>query len=211
MMKTSGSCLFTVNSADQSITPYSQGGGGQLVNVTTGKIATSATNITSINGNGSYVILTDTGNNTILPYSRSARAARSSITVGGAIAERSRHLEPGLLVYRTTQQQVPVHPQPVDHEHHADAAVQLHHRLPHPAQQQPRHHSPALRTSVDSGPVCMVEDPTNKYLYISDHNSGQVTGKLFDPNTGALSQLTRGSTFSATGLASCLAISGAVD
>ena len=63
-MKQAGSCLFTVNSADQSITPYSLGGGGQLVNVTTGKIATSANNISSINGNGSYVILTDNGNNT---------------------------------------------------------------------------------------------------------------------------------------------------
>ena len=41
-MKQAGSCLFTVNIADQSITPYSLGGGGQLVNVTTGKIATSA-------------------------------------------------------------------------------------------------------------------------------------------------------------------------
>jgi hypothetical protein len=64
---------------------------------------------------------------------------------------------------------------------------------------------------VDAGPVCMVQDPTNKYMYISAHNSGQVTGKLFDANTGQLSQLSRGSTFSATGLATCLAISGAVD
>ncbi len=57
----------------------------------------------------------------------------------------------------------------------------------------------------------MVEDPTNKYMYISDHNAGQVTGKIFDPNTGELSALSRGSTFSATGLATCLTISGAVD
>src|SRR6185312_11698931 len=41
-MKQAGACMFTVNSADQSITPYSLGGGGQLVNVTTGKIATPA-------------------------------------------------------------------------------------------------------------------------------------------------------------------------
>ena len=47
----------------------------------------------------------------------------------------------------------------------------------------------------------MVQDPTNKYMYVSAHNSGQVTGKKFDANTGALSQLARGSTFSATGLA----------
>ena len=47
----------------------------------------------------------------------------------------------------------------------------------------------------------MVWDPTNKYVYVSAHNSGQVTGKLYDANTGELSQLSRGSTFSATGLA----------
>src|SRR5581483_8901091 len=67
MMKSIGNCLFTVNSADQSITPYSQSG-GQLVNTTTGKIATGANDITSINGSGSTVILTDAGSNKILPF-----------------------------------------------------------------------------------------------------------------------------------------------
>jgi hypothetical protein len=64
---------------------------------------------------------------------------------------------------------------------------------------------------VQAAPVCMVEDPTNKYLYISNRDPGAITGKQFDSTTGALSDLARGSNFPATGLASCLAISGAVD
>src|SRR6185437_4847576 len=81
-MKQAGACMFTVNSADQSITPYSLGGGGQLVNVTTGKIATPAGTISSINGNGSYVILTDTRNNAIIPYSVGS-ACTLNLSLGG--------------------------------------------------------------------------------------------------------------------------------
>ncbi len=135
-MKQAGSCLFTVNSADQSITPYSLGGGGQLVNVTTGKIATSASNISSINGNGSYVILTDNGNNTILPYSIGS-SCTLNLTLGGVTQNQPGTTNPTLLVH-LQQQQVPVHPQSVDDEHHGDPGVQLHYRIPHSAEWQPR-------------------------------------------------------------------------
>ena len=53
----------------------------------------------------------------------------------------------------------------------------------------------------------MVEDPTNKYVYTSNSIDGTVTGFQFDNNTGQLANLTRGSTFTATGQATCLAIS----
>jgi 6-phosphogluconolactonase (cycloisomerase 2 family) len=59
-----------------------------------------------------------------------------------------------------------------------------------------------------AGPVCMVEDPTNQYVYTSNNIDGSVTGKLINQNTGQLSDLTRGSRFPATGLATCLAVSG---
>jgi hypothetical protein len=64
---------------------------------------------------------------------------------------------------------------------------------------------------VGNGPVCMVEDPSNQYLYTSNMNDGTVTGKFINQNTGQLSDLTRGSSFPATGLATCLAVSGNVD
>ena len=65
--------------------------------------------------------------------------------------------------------------------------------------------------TVGSNPVCMVEDPTNQYMYVSNHNDGTVTGKVLDPTTGILSDLKRGSTFTSAGLAGCLALSGAVN
>src|SRR5579875_2245692 len=52
MMKSLGNCLFTVNSADQSITLYSQGSSGQLVTSTTGVFHPNASSISSINGSG---------------------------------------------------------------------------------------------------------------------------------------------------------------
>jgi hypothetical protein len=64
--------------------------------------------------------------------------------------------------------------------------------------------------AVGSGPVCMVEDPSNQYLYTSN-GDGTVTGKILDRNTGRLSNLTRGSTFQTVGQATCLAVSGNVN
>jgi 6-phosphogluconolactonase (cycloisomerase 2 family) len=208
-MKQAGSCMFIVNSADQSITPYSLGTGGQLVNVTTGKIATGAVNISSINGNGSFVILTDTGNNTILPYSVGTSCGLS-LTLGGVTANQPGTSNPTysfissnnkflyILNQSTTSTIVTTPFSSITGFNLQNASLANSYTTGSPY-------------TVDSGPVCMVEDPTSKYMYVSAHNSGQVTGKLFDANTGALSQLSRGSTFSATGLSTCLAISGAVD
>jgi len=64
--------------------------------------------------------------------------------------------------------------------------------------------------TVGSGPVCMVEDTSNQYIYISNHNDGTITGKVIDPTTGNISNLSRGATFNASGEASCLVLSGAV-
>ena len=73
MSKSQGGCLYTVNGGltprPQTITPYSIGSTGQLVFTTTGNISIPqytngvATNITSINGSGSYMFLTDAASN----------------------------------------------------------------------------------------------------------------------------------------------------
>ena len=206
--KQAGSCLFTVNSADQSITPYSLGAGGQLVNVTTGKIATSANSISSINGNGSYIILTDTGNNTIIPYSIGSSCALA-ITAGGVTANAPGTSNPTYSFISNNNKFLYV----LNQSTTSTTVTQSFSSITGFLIQTGSSLAPLTGSpyTVDSGPVCMVEDPTNKYMYISAHNSGQVTGKLFDANTGELSQLSRGSTFSATGQATCLAISGAVD
>ena len=65
--------------------------------------------------------------------------------------------------------------------------------------------------TVGSGPVCMVQDSSNQYMYVSNHNDGTVTGKVIDPATGILSNLSRGATFPAVGQAECLVLSGTVE
>jgi 6-phosphogluconolactonase (cycloisomerase 2 family) len=208
MLKQAGSCMFAVNSADQSITPYSLGGGGQLVNVTTGKIATSAVNITSITGNGSFVVLTDNGNNTIQPFSVGSNCALA-LTLGGVTQNQPGTSNPTYAFISNSGKYLYVLNQSTTSTTVTQPFSSISGFLIQSGQ--------SLSTltgspyTVDSGPVCMVEDPTNKYLYVSAHNPGQVTGKLYDDATGALSQLTRGSTFNAAGLSECLAISGAVD
>jgi 6-phosphogluconolactonase (cycloisomerase 2 family) len=207
-MKQAGSCLFTVNSADQSITPYSLGAGGQLVNTTTGKIATQANTISSINGNGSYVVLTDNGSNQVLPYSIASNCGLS-LTLGGVTNNYLGTSNPTYSFISGDNKYLYVLNQSttsttVNQPFSSVSAFII----------QPGQNLGVVTGSpftVDSGPVCMVEDPTNRYMYISAHNSGQVTGKVYDASTGRLAQLARGSTFSATGLATCMAISGAVD
>jgi 6-phosphogluconolactonase (cycloisomerase 2 family) len=209
MMRTAGSCLFTVNSADQSITPFSQGGGGQLVNTTTGKIATGATDITSINGNGTYVVLTDAGTNQIIPYSIGS-SCNLAVSLGGATANFTGTSNPVYSLIDTSGKYLYILNQSTTNT----TSNQQFSSISGFLIQTGTSLSPlnaGVPFSVDAGPVCMVEDPTNKYMYVSDHNAGQVTGKLFDSTTGNLAALSRGSTFSATGLATCLTISGAVD
>jgi 6-phosphogluconolactonase (cycloisomerase 2 family) len=65
--------------------------------------------------------------------------------------------------------------------------------------------------AVGAGPVCMVEDPTNQYVYTSNNIDGTITGRRIDSNSGELRELTRGSTFPTTGQPTCLALSGNVN
>jgi 6-phosphogluconolactonase (cycloisomerase 2 family) len=62
--------------------------------------------------------------------------------------------------------------------------------------------------AVGSGPVCIVEDPSSKYLYTSNSADSTVTGKLLDQNRGFLSDLSRGSVFPTSMTPTCLAVSG---
>jgi 6-phosphogluconolactonase (cycloisomerase 2 family) len=64
--------------------------------------------------------------------------------------------------------------------------------------------------SVGAGPVCIVEDPSSKYIYTSNNIDSTVTGKLLDQNRGYLAPLTHGSTFPAAMNPTCLAVSGSI-
>lgn len=46
-----------------------------------------------------------------------------------------------------------------------------------------------------SGPQCIIEDPSNQYLYTADSNSNTVTGHVLDPSSGVLTDMRRESSF----------------
>jgi 6-phosphogluconolactonase (cycloisomerase 2 family) len=53
--------------------------------------------------------------------------------------------------------------------------------------------------STGSGPLCIVEDPSDQFLYTVNYNDSTITGKLIDPNAGTLKVLNTTSTYTLTG------------
>ncbi|MGA8939265.1 MAG: beta-propeller fold lactonase family protein, partial [Acidobacteriaceae bacterium] len=223
MTKSQGGCLYTVNDGYnanglQTVTPYTIGAGGQLVFTTTGNISINQivgepTNISSINGSGTYMFLTDAANNVLYGYETTGSCNLTALN-GGTTNLGSANYFPntsdpsytlidstGKYVYvanNSTTSTLTTTPFSSLSALNINASVQ---------ELQPIIGSPY---PVGSGPVCIVEDPSNQYIYTSNYNAGTVTGYQLNANSGELSDLTKGSTFTAVGKASCLAISGAV-
>jgi 6-phosphogluconolactonase len=59
-----------------------------------------------------------------------------------------------------------------------------------------------------SGPQCIVEDPSNQFIYEADQYDSAVTGRVLDPNTGDLNQLRVPSTYTLPGPASWCLVNG---
>lgn len=62
-----------------------------------------------------------------------------------------------------------------------------------------------------SGPVCIFEDPSHQYVYTANAASSTITGSHFDPQTGILSNLPKGSSFATVGTPTWCLYSSNVD
>jgi 6-phosphogluconolactonase (cycloisomerase 2 family) len=223
MSKSLGGCLYTVNggltAGVQTVTPFSIGTGGQLVFTTTGNISIKqytpgvTTNVTSINGSGSYMFLTDAASNVLYGYQTTGSCNLSALN-GGPVnlgSDFPATSDPVYSLIDTTGKVVYVANNSTTSTQTTTPFSSLSALTINSTNQelQPLIGSPY---PSGSGPVCMVEDPSNQYLYVSNYNAGTVTGFQINISTGGeLSQLTKGSTFTAVGKASCLAISGSVN
>jgi len=209
MMKVSAGCVFTVNSADNSISPLAISG-NQLTFTNTGKFFPPATKISSINSNGSFVVLTDQTANNILMYTVGSGCNLTATNGGGITSNALQGTNPVwslidstgkylyVLNYSSLSSTIGVPYSTISAYtiNSTSSQLQIISGAPY---------------SVGSGPVCMVEDSSNQYMYVSNHNDGTVTGKVIDPATGILSNLSRGATFPAVGQAECLVLSGVVE
>ncbi len=212
MLALSGACVFTLDQGDQTVFPYAAGGNGQLTLTTNSTINLGTTRATSINGGGSSVYITDAGaTNTpgqVLPYTVGATSCSLNTITGGATQNISPASNPvyslvdskGLRFYVANQSTT-------DTTNNYSSISTFNIQTNGTLQNANLNGNPY---AVDAGPVCMVEDPSNQYIYTSN-GSGTVTGKQLFAYDGSLGNLKNGSTFNAVGQATCLAVSGAID
>jgi 6-phosphogluconolactonase (cycloisomerase 2 family) len=220
-MAESGSCIFTVNGADQSITPYSATS-GQLTLSATSTIATGGGNITSINaGSNNAVYLTDAAPTSdsvggrILDYTVGSSCSLNTVT-GGPVNNLPLTSNPSFSMTDITGKWYYVlNRSSTDSQNPNTSSISLFNIQSNSqitaSGGAGTSSNPSNPYPTGAGPYCMVEDPTKQYLFISNNIDGTVTGKRINPNTGELSDLQHNSTFPATGHATCLAISGNVD
>ena len=214
----SGSCLFTLSA--NSIYPYLvNSSNGQLTVATTGSLVIPAPSggltptFTSINtGTGSsagaFTYLTDSANNFI--YTLQAGSSTCSLTqvAGSQMTNVSGTSNPvysvtsssGKFLYVMNYNQAGS----VSNGSSSISAFTID-ALGRLATLTDTTNNPY---AVGSGPTCAVQDPTNQYLYTSNHFDNTVTGKLVDQNRGFLSNLTRGTVFPSTQTPTCMAVSG---
>ena len=204
----SGGCLFTLDSGDNTIFPYTTNSStGQLTLTTNSTITTGASKLTSINANGSNVYLTDAGANQILPYTVGTSCALNTAN-GGAVPNLALTANPVMSIVDSTGKYFYVLNQSTTNSQNANSTISAFTIDATTGKLQILGDPASNPYSIGAGPVCIVEDPSNQYIYTSNNADGTVTGKIIDKNTGKLSNLTRGSTFPATGQATCLAVSG---
>lgn len=65
--------------------------------------------------------------------------------------------------------------------------------------------------STGSGPQCILEDPSNQYIYTADSNSNTVTGHVLDPNSGNLTDLRNATSYATVGTPTWCVASGHVN
>jgi 6-phosphogluconolactonase (cycloisomerase 2 family) len=218
MLALSGSCLFTLNGEDQNQTvfPYLTGNAGQLVLTTNSQLSSGALHATSIVSGGSSVYITDAGTagspGQILPFTVGTTACSLNTITGGPTQNLAPAANPVYTLTAATSGGVSrlyVANQSTTNSNTPNSSISAFTIqssgtltfIP----------DPGLNPyPIGAGPVCMVEDPSHQYLYTSN-GDGTVTGKVLDNRSGQLSNLSRGSTFTAVGQATCLAVSGSVD
>lgn len=62
-----------------------------------------------------------------------------------------------------------------------------------------------------SGPQCIIEDPSDQYIYTANYNDSTVTGRTIDPNSGMLNNLRSNTTFKLNGPPAWCLVDGRTD
>ena len=168
---------------------------GQLALTQNAPLPTGATRLTFINaGSGSYVYALDAGtpgsNGFILPYTTGTNGALQSVT-GGAVpnnAQGGQAVNPTNIITDTSNKFVYVANFGPNLGTNSPASSISEYVLQTNGQLTPQ----AIGNQIfgtGSGPRCMLEDPSNQYLYTANFNDSTMTGKVIDHNAGSLTPI----------------------
>jgi 6-phosphogluconolactonase (cycloisomerase 2 family) len=223
MMRTSGSCLFTMDTGDQTIFPYAVGANGQLTLTANSTIATGAGNLTSITANGTYVYLTDAAATSdspggrVLPYTVGTGSAACSLNTltGGPVNNLPLTSNPVYSMVDNKGKTLYVLNRSSLDPNNKASSISAFTIDPTTGKLQflgtGGSASAGNPYPVGAGPVCMVEDPTNQWAYTSNNIDGTISGKRLDSNSGELREMPRNSTFPTVGQPTCMALSPSVN
>ena len=211
--------MYTLDSGDQTIFPYGIGSSGQLTIEANSTYQTNAVELSSIWVSGNIVYLTDAGSTlspggAIIPLTTGGGCSLSTQADGEVanlvpVANLAQTYQPVYAMTDSKNHFLYILNRDSTNTNYANSTISAF-VIQSTGALVPVS-DPENPYPVGNGPDCMVEDPSNQYIFTSNSNDGSVTGKYINQNTGQLSDLSRGSTFAATGLATCLAISGNVD
>jgi 6-phosphogluconolactonase (cycloisomerase 2 family) len=217
MSKVGGGCLYTLSGT--SVFPYViNSSTGTLTVATTGQqflgspgyngTPGSGMNMTSINtGTGSNIFLTDGGLNQVHSYQTTGTACTLSEVAGSQTANVAVNSIPVNSLTSANGKYLYVINQGISSQVSTTASSISAFTINSTGQLQTLSDSTNNPYPTGSSPVCIVEDPSNKYIYISSNADNTVTGKLLNQSYGYLSDLSHGSVFPATQNPTCLAMS----
>jgi 6-phosphogluconolactonase (cycloisomerase 2 family) len=211
-MRASSSCIYTLDSGDQTIFPYSlSSSNGQLTQPTNSTLSLGTANATSVNVNGSYIYVTDAGSTaggpgSILPFTAGSNCSLSTVNTG-TVPNLAGASDPVQTLSTSDNLFLYVLNYSNPNTNLTNSSISGFTITSGTGSLQPLSGVTNNPASVGSGPLCMAIDPTNQYMYTSDSVSNTVTGKRISHKTGELSALDRGSTFPTVASPTCFVIS----
>jgi 6-phosphogluconolactonase (cycloisomerase 2 family) len=197
-MHIAGGTLYTMDAGSASngdvetVFPYHVNStNGQLVTVTNGPISIpGAVDITTIDGDtsGQHVFLLDAGTNEIYEYQPGGDGSLTAIN-GSPFKNDSNVAQPdALFVSGGSSQKFLYIANAKSTGSLTSSNGQISYFTIDPTTSTLAEDA-GSPFGTGSGPVTILIDPTNQYLYTVDHVGGSITGRLYNPNTGTLTDL----------------------
>jgi 6-phosphogluconolactonase len=221
--KSVSSNLYTIEAGTaatndvQSVFVYTIGGtGGQLTLTQNVPLPTGAANLTAIGSGAAYVYLLDAGANPgatgnfsfVLPYTAGTNGVLQAVTGGAVQQDATAQTPTALLVDNTNKHLYVTNEGPSPGTTNPNSVITGYNILS-TGLLTPTGASPFGSPFVSgSGARCILEDPSNQYLYIANFNTSTVNGYVLNSQSGNLDPPHGAASYPTTGSPTWCVVSG---